>query len=1102
MKHTRFLLCAALAVILLGHPPARAASTPPISFVEPTVVPTPASATDFYRSFSGVAKGDFNGDGHLDFAATFVSHANNVNGGIEVALGNGDGTFGTPTVLAIPNNTSGNEVDGGAILAKDFNGDGRIDLAVATTNSTVLIYLGNGDGTFAAPLSVALPAGSNNLQAGDVNGDGKLDLVALIPSTSQVAVLLGSGSGTFQAPALYAVDIGPYNAADMALADVDRKHGLDIVVAGGVVDCLLNNGDGTFAAKRTTAAGSKTLYSLYVADFDGDGKPDVVAGGEGAVANVFNGGYHGQGFVFLKGVGDGTFLSPSAANDFPVASHNPMRNASENVTPDLNGDGHPDVVFADTFGNMLTIGYGDGKGGFAISNVAASGGSLPNTKIEAATPTSLVFGNFTSQALPDILVSSYSDNDGPGGLSLVRANPAKPGAFLSPSLYSTGDDSYGVGNLDDLSFALGDFGHNGKISLAALGTAPNFHGALTLAGLGDGTFAPTLPYPLGPIESPANDTGGGGGVYGSNYGLASADFNGDGLPDLIYNTSAGYNDSPPPFETLTFGQGNGQFGGGGSLTPSGGYGAVNTAPEIAAFGGPGRLGFADYYNEGGGNQFTPANTHVFVYLYGNTFSQTADLFPGPTFDSHGFAAGDFDGDGKVDMVMHTNTPERLWFYKGNGDGTFQAPVASSPGIANLFSAATADLNGDGHLDLIFGTYGAIIVLLGNGDGTFGQPAYYSVPGGDAQSLALGDFNGDGKIDVAVGGANDAIVFPGLGDGTFGAAQVFATGFHGGTAYVHTADLNGDGRPDLVFSAGGNGGGNVHFTVLLNGQSAPSQPHVLWTNTNGQASLWTVQSDGSYAHHEYGPYPGWTATALATGADGVSHLLWGHAPDGQASVWDVPDLSGALTFHNYGPYAGWAATSLSAGPDGRLHLLWNHTADGLTSLWSLDNGAGTYAYKNYGPFGGWTARGVATGGDNITDLLWDNVNGQLSTWRISGADGSYINHEFGPYPGWTATALSAGPDGRGHVLWDNTNGTASLWSADLSAGTETYANYGPYGGWSARALATGGDGVTHLLWDHAPDGQMSLWAVGAGSAFSFQNYGPFPGWTAVALSAGP
>ncbi len=1087
------LLCT-LAVLT-----ARLVSAAPITFVEPNVLPAPAMATDNQHSFIGVAKGDFNGDGKLDFAATYIDHANYNNyGQIEIALGNGNGTFATPAVIKIPLNASGGEVDGGAILAKDFNGDGKLDLAVATTNSTVLIYPGKGDGTFGTPISVALPANANSLQAGDVNGDGKLDLAALIPSTNQVAVLLGAGSGTFAAPVLYTVDA---NASDMALADVDRKNGLDIVVAAGVVDCLLNNGNGTFAAKRTSAAGSKDLLGLYVADFDGDGKPDVVAAGSGGVADQQ--GYHGNSFVFLKGVGDGTFLSPATTNDFSTNGDNPTRFYTENVTPDLNGDGHADVVFASEFSNTLTIGYGDGKGNFSLSFVAAGSGSgLPNTNIEGATPNGFVFGSFTGHPLPDILVSSYSTNDGPGGLNLIRANPVKPGAFLSASLYSTGDANQYVGGLDDLSFALGDFLHNGTVSLAALGSENNghglyFHGIDVVPGLGDGTFTQELPYPLAPIMSGGNDPS-----PANNYELASADFNGDGLPDLLYDTAAGYNNSPLPFETLTFGQGQGQFGGGSSINTSGGYGAVNTAPEIAAFGGPGHLGFADFYDEGGGGVGTPPNRHVFVYLYGtggaNTFSQTADLFPGPTGDPHGFAAGDFDGDGKADLVMHSVNPERLWFYKGNGNGTFQPPTASSPGIQNLFSAATADLNGDGHLDLIFGTYGAIIVMLGNGDGTFGQPAYYSVPGGNAQSLSVADFNADGHLDVAVAGAVDAVVLPGVGDGTFGPALTFATGFHGGTAYVHAADLNGDGRPDLVFSAGGEGDGNVHFSVLLN--AAPPVSHLLWNNANGTASIWNYDpASGTYTFHNFGPFAGYTAKTIADGPDGKVRVLWTKA-DGTASIWNLDNGTGTYTYHNFGPYPGFAAKALSVGPDNITHILWDST-DGHASFWNYNAAAGTYTFHNFGPYPGFTASAIADGPDGKVRVIWNSANGTASIWSLDNVAGTFTFHNFGPFAGYTATAVSVGTDGTTHLLWNSTNGTASIWNYNTATGSYTYHNYGPYAGYAAKTIADGMDGRLGVLWD-STGGIASVWSLdNVAGTYTFHNFGPFAGYTATDLSAG-
>ena len=485
------------------------AASAPISFTEPTLVPT--LGTDDFRAFAGVAKGDFNGDGHLDVAALYTN--GDSFGHLEITLGKGDGTFGTPTQIVIPQTAANAEVDGVSILAKDFNGDGKLDLAITTTNKTILVFLGNGDGTFQPPISTTLPAEGVNLQTADLNGDGKLDLVTVLSnpypqSTNEVGVLLGNGDGTFQTPVTYAVEANP---KDLALADVDKQHGPDIIVGtyqGQSIDVLLNNGAGAFAPYRSTPVG-KAITGLYVADFDGDGKLDVVAGGDGQVANGT--GYHLASFVFLKGVGDGTFLQSATANDFPVGSASPTRTESENVTPDLNGDGKADVVFADGAQNLMTVGLGDGHGNFRIQTFVAEGGSgIPGLGVDGAQPNSFVFGQFTGHALPDIVVGSSATNSGPGSLCLIRADPAKPGAFLSAYAYSTGDSAYNVGNLDSAAdFALGDFLHNGTVSLATIGTVPSsqggvLHGVLTLPGLGDGTFADLLPYPAMPIYSPGN----------------------------------------------------------------------------------------------------------------------------------------------------------------------------------------------------------------------------------------------------------------------------------------------------------------------------------------------------------------------------------------------------------------------------------------------------------------------------------------------------------------------------------------------------------------------------------------------------------------------
>ena len=1095
-----FALCAFACLRAGAAPPA------PVSFVEPSVIPAVGTSTSL--AFIGVAKGDFNGDGHLDAAAVYTN--NDGAGHIQISLGNGDGTFQTSTSLTLPAKAGGGEVDGDAILARDFNGDGKIDLAVTTNNSTILIFPGNGDGTFGAPMSIALPANANGLQAGDVNGDGKLDLVALLNIPHQVAVLMGLGNGTFATPVLYTVDANPQ---DLALADVDHKNGLDILVAtydGHSVDCLLNNGSGTFAPERATSVGNKSLHSIYVADFDGDGKPDVVVGGTGQVSGA--GGYLFASFEFLKGVGDGTFLSPAPANEFPVAGNFPLRVASENVTPDLNGDGRADVVFCSAEENLLTVGYGDGKGGFRVVNLTASGGSgIANTVIGGASPVSFVFGGFTGQVLPDILVTSSNSNAGPGGLSLVRADPARPGGFLSSYAYSAGNVS------DIASFALGDFLGNGKVSLAVLGNVPaqNANGVTVVPGLGDGTLASSSVFS-------AIDPGDAGFVDG----LVSADFNGDGVSDLIFNATGGVQGSDQPYQLWSFGSGSGAFGNGGGVKTA--VGAAHTPSEVADFNRDGHPDFAAYVDETGAGAGSLSNTHVLVYEYGpnpDTFHQTADLLPGTTYDAHGYAAGDFDGDGIPDLVMHTVNPERLWFYKGNGDGTFQAPVASSPGINHLFASATADLNGDGKLDLIFGTYGGIIVMLGNGDGTFQQAVTYACPGEeDVSGLALGDFNGDGKIDVAVAGARDAVVFPGNGDGTLTAPLSFATGFQYPTAAVHAADLNGDGHPDLVFATSGNANG-INYSVLLN--AAPVvHTHLLWDNGDGRSLLWTVNADGTFTiPAAYGPYTDgspntpWTARAVATGPDGLSHLLWTN-PDGRAALWTVKG-DGTFTPTFYGPYTDngqlWKAVAVSVGGDNVPHLLWTNP-DGKALLWNI-HPDGTFTIPAvYGPYTDgsastpWAATAVATGPDGVSHLLWDNADGKAALWTVQG-DGSFTPFFYGPYTdglGWSAKAVSVGGDGVPHLLWDNGDGRSLLWTVNADGTFRIPAAYGPYTDgspntpWAANAVATGSDGVSHLLWDNA-DGKASLWTVQGDGTFSPTFYGPYTdgkGWTAVAVSAGP
>ncbi len=328
-----------------------------------------------------VAVGDVNGDGKLDLAI-----ANSGLGTVAVLLGNGDGTFQT----AVPYSTGGGNPN--AVVIVDVNGDGKPDIVVANCGGgcqsydegSVGVLLGNGDGTFQAPVSYsAWSVGS--VAVADLNGDGYPDLVASnycqgAGCTSGVSVLLNNGDGTFQPAVSYGVP--GYLSYSVAIADVNNDGKPDLLVGNGCLDwscgsgsvgVLLGNGDGTFQPAviyDAGAGGFGASNSVAVADVNGDGYPDLVVADMGVWPYTY-----GEVSVLL-GNGDGTFqpaviYSSGAGGAYSVA------------VADVNGDGKPDIVVADEGGKSYKTGVagvllGNGDGTFQKAVRYSSGvGTTP-----------------------------------------------------------------------------------------------------------------------------------------------------------------------------------------------------------------------------------------------------------------------------------------------------------------------------------------------------------------------------------------------------------------------------------------------------------------------------------------------------------------------------------------------------------------------------------------------------------------------------------------------------------------------------------------------------------------------------------------------------
>jgi VCBS repeat protein len=287
-----------------------------------------------------VATADFNHDGKIDIAA-----ANEGDGTVSILLGNGDGTFQPAQTFAADAGSEG-------IGVGDLNHDGNLDLIVANpynaSGGDVSVLLGNGDGTFQAPVNYLAGVSPDFVSVGDFNEDGKLDFEVVNSDYAggSISVFLGNGDGSFQAPATYDVGRSP---TESATADLNGDGSLDLVVAnyiGHSVSILFGNGDGTFQPQVTINILGAS--SIQIGDVNHDRKPDIVVG------DFDPNHYHSGRIWVLLGNGDGSFQT---AKLFPTGTL-----TKSVILADFNRDGNLDV--ASSSGNRLSVLLGNGDGTF------------------------------------------------------------------------------------------------------------------------------------------------------------------------------------------------------------------------------------------------------------------------------------------------------------------------------------------------------------------------------------------------------------------------------------------------------------------------------------------------------------------------------------------------------------------------------------------------------------------------------------------------------------------------------------------------------------------------------------------------------------------
>jgi hypothetical protein len=685
--------------------------------------------------------GDFNGDGKMDWAVA--------NGGADtiwIYLGNGDGTTQLPTIVPLRGHAPV------ALVAADMNHDGKLDLVVAEADSGMIaVLLGKGDGTFAPELQFAAPSAPISLAVADFDGDGNPDVVAGVlstPVTGRLAFFHGDGSGKLGYPVFRdnVVDLVYFNPISLSVADLDGDGRPDIVVldlgtyalngeslqaqdhnAGARV--YLNQGNGVFKLSQQfyfdltvdqAPAGQLGVAATAIAlgDVNKDGCIDAVAvDSTGTV-------------TFFPGLCDGTFDTSNTR----IFGSGIIAGAAALV--DLNGDGNLDLVssgtsFADSppyqtsDGNSISVQFGDGT------------------------------GNFTSPALyrgeSGMFSLAVADLNGDGRGEVITANQSSD----TVSVYlNDGQGAFGGPRGAYLGYLTGGQQH------AVPGAASQF--------------------------------------------VASVDVNGDGHKDLI-TIETGAQVQLPAQLTVLLGNGTGGFG-------------------------------------------PPMRSLLFESTVCN----------GLCLDIADFALEDFRNVGRPDLLLMvaTGSVPSLMYSINNGDGTFQKPVAIPPPQTRSNMFVTGDFNGDGKLDLVFlnssglpsgiGETVSIDLMFGNGDGTFTIGPRTSLGSSTTNTgpylltAQAADLNQDGKLDLLVMGnsllsptdQNALYEFRGNGDGTFQAPKLLFNNF---SPYFRVVDLNHDGLPDIV--------------EAVRGISNPDLLTYPW-----QYQVFLAQPDGTFiASGSYGPF---------------------------------------------------------------------------------------------------------------------------------------------------------------------------------------------------------------------------------------------------------
>ena len=796
-----------------------------------------------------------------DFARSFASGHASTSAAPRAASTTASTSFGgfldAPSYQAIQYPLNGNATSWALNTATaDLNNDGYPDVITVDALGNLNVLLNDGKGGFQAPVintgaqqymvTQSFGTTSQNwnppvwITTGDVNGDGLLDIVvtvwgdywAQMTDGPEIFVYLNQGGGKFSNPTVVNPILGPTEQLSaIVVTDRDGDGKADIVAVSYTeidhtdsngylasvdtniaVQTLYSNGDGTFKNYGNISHYTYTGYSVIIPN---GGAQFVTMGGTRYLAlegQVYDINYFevGASVLFFQDSNGGRSSQPVAnapSMEVDIGSQYPFALTYANglSLADLNGDGIPDITLSFGDGYIYTA-LGTSSGGFATPQVADAG-------IVPFLPAGWALVDVNGDGVPDMIdMETYYT-----GIWLGNGD----GTFSDPkSFYSSQvNNSVYPGSYPGNNLVAADFDRDGNMDFAETdSTSEIWYGRTSVfKGRGDGTFlaAPALGPPnANPIPE----------YMGFPWVL---DLNGDGLSDIVAKNVYTY--------ALVSGisDGRGNFTYNSDALPWGENGFATA--DIVAVGDFNGDGFQDLLLAGNqaGNTYTYNGNSYYVYSFAVATSKGDGTFNNPVPVSDGAVSflnypgevlvKDINHDGILDIVLiyggdqvggfgqppQTVNPSGVWVALGNGDGTFQTP-AYYPFGKYLAYGGLADGNASGYADLVVYDVGTqtVSVIPGSASGAFStQNATTLESGLMLYRIQTADVNKDGKADIVIPNAgsadgsipSDVQIYLNNGDGTFTLTSTPELGENAADVDLVVADFNGDGCADLFTS---------------------------------------------------------------------------------------------------------------------------------------------------------------------------------------------------------------------------------------------------------------------------------------------------------------